>query len=215
MKSFTVFIDFDNTITTYDVLDDIMARYSIDDRWAALEEKWKRGDIGSRDCLEGQIRGISITKEELDKYLSGVSIDPYFKKLIEHFKTNGIEHMILSDNFDYMLVHILENAGIGGLKIFSNSVKIDGNRLIPEFGLSNPDCGRCAHCKKTSLVKNLKEGSRSVYIGDGLSDLEAAMHADIVFAKDRLRQCFKEKGLDHVPFHGMKDVYDHFKEKLI
>jgi len=36
-----VFFDFDNTMTTSDVLDDVIRRFSINDKWIALENVWK------------------------------------------------------------------------------------------------------------------------------------------------------------------------------
>ena len=94
-----VVFDFDNTITTYDVLDDIILRFSVNDAWKALEDKWKRGKIGSKECLKGQMAGIRITKENLDRYLKKIKLDPYFKKLIRLLGANKIRLMILIDYF--------------------------------------------------------------------------------------------------------------------
>ena len=41
-KNLTVFFDFDNTITMSDVIDDMLERFSKDDGWKKLEEKWQR-----------------------------------------------------------------------------------------------------------------------------------------------------------------------------
>ena len=84
-QNYIVFFDFDNTITTIDVIDDMLERFSGDDGWKDLEEKWKREEIGSRECLKGQVEGIGIDKEKLDNYLSTIKIDPYFKKLLNFF----------------------------------------------------------------------------------------------------------------------------------
>ncbi len=42
LKNPVVFFDFDNTITTFDVLDDMLARFSRNDNWIKLEEQWKK-----------------------------------------------------------------------------------------------------------------------------------------------------------------------------
>ncbi|MDP2912702.1 MAG: MtnX-like HAD-IB family phosphatase [Candidatus Omnitrophota bacterium] len=208
-----VFFDFDNTITTRDVLDDLIGRFSGDDKWMEFEKKWKKGEIGSMECLKGQMKGVRITKSALDRYLSTIKIDPYFKKLVKFFHSHGIKSVILSDNFDYILNTILSNNGIGAPEIFSNRISLRGGRLIPAFPYSNKDCGDCAHCKKTSLEANAAEGVRSVYIGDGLSDVCASGGADTVFAKDYLKSYFKEKGLPHIPIKNLKDVYEYFLER--
>ena len=82
-KNFIVFFDFDNTITSIDVIDDMLERFSGDDKWKDLEKRWQREEIGSLECLKGQVEGIRVDKETLDNYLSKVKIDPYFKKLLQ------------------------------------------------------------------------------------------------------------------------------------
>ncbi|MFA4980992.1 MAG: MtnX-like HAD-IB family phosphatase [Candidatus Omnitrophota bacterium] len=214
MNKPTVFFDFDNTITTKDVLDGLIERYSSDDRWVELEKKWKNGEIGSRDCLKGQMEGVRVTKEALDDYIGTVEIDPYFNKLIKFFDSKKIRTMIVSDNFDYILNAVLRKNGIKDVPVYSNRLRMSKDRLIPSFPLNNKRCGDCAHCKKTTLVKKFKKGSVSVYIGDGLSDVCASKEADIVFAKGYLMKHFSEEKLPHVPFKNLKDIYEYFKRRM-
>lgn len=211
-KNLIVFFDFDNTITTKDVLDDMLARFSKDDKWKDLEERWKKGDIGSRECLKGQIEGIRITKDQLDKYLLTIDIDPYFKKLLNFLKYNKVRSMIVTDNFDYILNRILKNNGIDGLETYSNKMKIADDKLKPSFPYSNRSCGECANCKKTTILKKIGKENVSVYVGDGLSDVCAAQEADIVFAKDFLKTYFKNKKLPHVPVKGFREIYEYLEE---
>lgn len=211
-----VFFDFDNTITTRDVLDDMLVRFSMDDRWKGLEEEWTKGRIGSRDCLKGQLAGIRIRPQEFDKYLSTIRIDPYFKRLLGLFNSKNIRTVILSDNFDYILNSILKNNGIENLNTYSNHLKLRNGHLIPRFRSPNDDCsdgGKCAHCKKTTLLTNLGKDRKAVYIGDGRSDICVSKCADIVFAKDYLLKYYKEKKLSHIPFRTFKDIYRYFKEE--
>lgn len=210
-RNITVFFDFDNTITTFDIIDDMLERFSKDDGWKKLEEKWQREEIGSRECLKGQIEGIRVGKSRLDKYLSSVKIDPYFKKLITFLKSHGIPTFIVSDNFDYMLKKILRKNGIPDLEVYCNKAEMLGDRIKPSFPFSNAECGDCANCKKTQVDRIRKKGLTAVYIGDGRSDVCASKSSDIVFAKGYLKELFKKEGLPHVAIDGLKDVYDYFK----
>lgn len=214
-KNYAVFFDFDNTITAYDVLDDMLARFSKDDKWMVLEEQWKKGKIGSLECLEGQLKSIRIDKKSLDKYLGTIELDPYFKKLLQFFYSKKIKVIILSDNFDYILHRILKinNVSQDVSDIYSNALKIQKSRLLPRFPFTDPECGDCAHCKKTSLLNNVKADETSVYIGDGQSDICASKSADIVFAKGHLRKHYRDEKLPCVPFKKLKDVYECFKKE--
>jgi len=210
-----VFIDFDNTITSRDVLDDMIERFSINDRWIDLERKWKRGDIGSRECLQGQVKGIRITKRNLDKYLAGVKLDPYFKRLIKFLNAEKIKTIVLSDNFDYILKRILSLNAIKGLKLYSNKLRFRQDRLIPGFPFTDKKCRKCAHCKLKNLLANSDTGSIIVYIGDGHSDVCPAKYADIVFAKEDLLSYYRGKKSGCLAFKSLKEVYDYFRRRAL
>lgn len=207
----TVFFDFDNTITLGDVFDDLVERFAINDKWRDLEEQWKKRKIGSKACLAGQLKGVRVDKKSLDRYLSGVKVDPYFKKLVKLLKSRKIKTIILSDNFDYILNRILRNHDISHIKVYSNNLRISGKRLVPRFPYINKGCGGCAHCKKTNLLAHMDKGTLAVYVGDGLSDLCASRRADMVFAKGYLKDYLAKRGVEHIPFRGLKDVYDYFR----
>ena len=206
-----VVFDFDNTITTYDVLDDIILRFSVNDAWKALEDKWKRGKIGSKECLKGQMAGIRITKENLDRYLKKIKLDPYFKKLIRLLGANKIRMMILSDDFDYILKAVLKNHGVSGIPIYSNSLKVAGDRLITKFPFTDKACGICGHCKTGSILSKIdRKISVIYYIGDGASDICPAKHSEIVFAKGHLAEHLSKIGVRHIPIKGLKETYRYF-----
>ncbi|MBN2453186.1 MAG: MtnX-like HAD-IB family phosphatase [Candidatus Omnitrophica bacterium] len=205
------FFDFDNTITKFDILDDMLERFSKDDNWMALEEKWKRGEIGSLECLDAQIRGIKITRGRLDSYLSGIKLDPSFKKILGLCDRNNTRKVILSDNFDYILKGILKNNGISGVDVYCNSLKLLKESLIPRFPYSGRCRKRCAHCKTGNLKANIGRNTRSIYVGDGLSDLCPSKRTDLVFAKSSLRERLSSEKVPFVPFDDLSDVYKYLK----
>jgi 2,3-diketo-5-methylthio-1-phosphopentane phosphatase len=210
-----VFFDFDNTITTMDILDDMLERFSGNNNWMRLEDEWKRGKIGSRQCLDGQMRGIRIGRRALDKYLTTVKLDPYFKKLLRLCESKSIKTVILSDNFGYILNGILKNNAVSGPGVYCNSLTLSDNRLTPEFPYTDKKCGGCAHCKSKNMLANTGAGFTSIYIGDGLSDLCPSRKAGLVFAKSTLKERLKEEKIPHIPFVDMKDIYKYFTSKIL
>lgn len=210
-----VFFDFDNTIATCDVFDNMLPRFSQDDLWVELEKKWKKGYIGSKACLEGQIKGMSITRGALDNYLSKVKLDPYFKRVVSVLNSKGVKTVVLSDNFDYILKRILGFHGIRNLKVYSNKMRLNKDSLIPIFPFTDKHCHLCAHCKAKNLLANVDRESIIIYIGDGRSDVCPSQYADIVFAKDDLLRYFKEKKLTCFAYKDLKDVYNYFKRSFV
>jgi len=206
-----VFFDFDNTITMSDVVDDIIAKFSINQEWVALENSWKRGEIGSRICLAKQFESVRVTKSELVRYLSLVRIDPHFESFLAMLKREGIKPVILSDNFTFVIETILHNNGIDGVKVYANELKFSGDRLIASFPYSDKNCGKCAHCKKKSLLgKNVRDNV-IIYIGDGMSDVCPCRHADIVFAKDDLLDYFRKDKRLCLAFNNIEDIKNYFR----
>ena len=213
-KKTAVFFDFDNTITLRDTIDSVLIDYSTSNNWLKLEKEWKSGKLGSRKCLKGQMKDVRVTKKQINAYLAEIKLDPYFKKTALFLESKKIKPIILSDNFDYFIKYVLKAHGIKGIKVFSNSMTFSGNRILTKFPLRNNKCLRCAHCKKKNMFRNTPIDAISIYIGDGLSDVCPAKHADMVFAKDHLSKVLKREKISFVPFKSLKDVYNKLRKDL-
>lgn len=211
-----VFFDFDNTITPFDVFDNIVETFAVDKKWMEYESAWKKGGIGSKDCLSGQLKSVKIDRRGLEKHLAKIKVDPYFKKIIALLKKRGVSPVIVSDSFRHFLEYILKNNGIGPLKIYSNRIKFSGGRLVPSFPYQHSSCKTCGNCKKSHLGlsdpgSDDRDDKSIIYVGDGLSDLCPAKHSDIVFAKGSLKRYLTKEGKEFFPFETLKDVYSHLK----
>ena len=139
-QTWVVFLDFDNTITSLDVLDGIMKQFAIGQKWKTLQKKWENGEINTLDCLKGQLDEISFTKEKLALYLSQIKIDPGFRKLLSFLKKRDIPVIIVSDNFDIIIKQILKNNRLHKrIKIYSNKylnlklIKISSLNFLENF----------------------------------------------------------------------------------
>ena len=98
-RRYSIFFDFDNTITLTDILDNVIENFSVDKKWMGYEVLWKKEKIGSKECLEGQLASVNVAKADLCRYLSKVKLDPGFKKLLRFIRNKGIKPVILSDTF--------------------------------------------------------------------------------------------------------------------
>ena len=214
MANCRVFFDFDNTMTRTDVLDNIIKDFSVNDDWEALQRSWENDEIGTKECLEGQMRGLRVTKKRLNQYLTKVELDRSCYKILSFLSKEGIPPVILSDNFTPIIEQILDHHGIKGVKVYANALRYYKDRLIPSFPYDNPFCPSCAHCKKIHLTRDQHVNKLIVYIGDGRSDFCPAEVSDIVFAKDKLLAHMKKEGWEHIPYKNLGDVYHYFKEAV-
>jgi 2,3-diketo-5-methylthio-1-phosphopentane phosphatase len=206
----TVFFDFDNTITRGDVFDEMLEKFAQGQAWVELEQQWKAGRIGSRRCLKGQVGCLRVKRSQLDDYLRGIEVDPYFKRLNGLLGRKKIRCVIFSDNFDYILKTILANQGIRQVELYCNKLRFSGDRLLPSFPFASRKCLLCAHCKLKNLLAKKEKDSIIIYIGDGLSDVCPAGRADIIFAKGELLSHYKGRE-NCFAFRGLRDVYKYLR----
>lgn len=193
-------------------MDDIIQRFAINEDWKALEEDWLAKRIGSRECLKGQLALVRITRRKLCQYLKSIRISPYFSRTLALLKKNKAKVTILSDNFEFIIRHILNTNGIRGVGLKANRIKFKGERLITSFPYINKECRYCGHCKTKNLPKAGLEGKLIIYVGDGDSDFCPAKRAGLVLAKGSLLRHFRAKGLPCVAFKDLRGVYKYFKE---
>ena len=204
-----VFLDFDNTMTSCDVLDAIIRHFATDRSWELFEADWQAGRIGSRECLEGQLRSVRVTKTVLAQYLASVALDPHAASLLALLRRHGVEPVILTDNFSFIVEQVLQRHGIRDVRVVANRLRFSGNRLHPSFPYQDERCARgCGHCKRSHLLESHARGRTAVYVGDGRSDLCPAEEADVVFAKGHLLQALRASGRPHLAFHDLGDVVE-------
>jgi 2-hydroxy-3-keto-5-methylthiopentenyl-1-phosphate phosphatase len=206
-----VFCDFDGTITELDVTDCILTRFA-DPAWMEVEQQWVRGKIGSRQCLERQMGLVRASAKDLNALIDSVRLDPHFTEFYRLLRKPAIPFYVLSDGFDYVIRRVLRRAGLmgplgNGSGLFASSLRIDDARLLTSFPHPPAACEHgCATCKP-SVMRRLSAGySPSIFIGDGLSDRFAVEESDLVFAKKRLLEYCRDKGIECIPFETFADI---------
>ena len=80
-QDWMVVCDFDGTISTVDVTDELLKAHA-DERWLEIEEQWKDGSIGSRECLSRQIELLNATPADVDRLADSITIDPDRKSVV-------------------------------------------------------------------------------------------------------------------------------------
>ena len=106
-----LFLDFDGTITRRDATDAILEAYA-DPEWLQIEEEWKRGRMGSRECLIAQMALVRATGAEIDSLLDHIAIDQGFVPLLETCSPPDVPVHIVSDGFDYCIQRILSRPSL-------------------------------------------------------------------------------------------------------
>lgn len=206
-KEFKIFIDFDGTITTTDVGENIFLKFGEPEKVKSIIEYLLSGIISSRECWLSLCEAVPyINKDELNNFIDEVKIDPTFNSFINFCDISEIAHYILSDGFDYYIEKILKKESLDKIKYYSNRLEIIDNRLIPSFPHHDIDFPSSANCKRNHIINNSGDEEYTVFIGDGNSDKYTVHYCDFIFAKDDLlRYCEKER-ISYFPFKNFDDV---------
>jgi 2,3-diketo-5-methylthio-1-phosphopentane phosphatase len=200
-----LFFDFDNTLTDGDLLDELIEAYSPNEAWRDWEHAWAAGELPARDCLRLQIENMRVSRETLFAHLRRVRIDAAFPAIMDWARAHAVPVNIVSDSFMPLIVEVLRANGVEGIPIFANDLAFAaGDRLMPLFPYYDPGFPRSANAKARHLAAY--RGRRIIFAGDGHSDLDAALAADIVFAKSTLARELDARGAAFYPFDSLQPV---------
>jgi 2,3-diketo-5-methylthio-1-phosphopentane phosphatase len=202
-----VWIDFDGTISQRDVLDELIRKFAKNDSWRLIEERWAAGLIGSFDCLREEFALLRVSAPELTDFVRRIPIDPGFNDLIKIFQSLGVPVAILSDGVERFIRLILAENGFSDIPIYANRIAHKGDRLSLRCHLRSSLCeSGAAHCKCSTAARIGQAAKKSIYIGDGRSDLCPAYKADVVFAKGVLAKELARRQKSHISYNTLRDV---------
>jgi 2,3-diketo-5-methylthio-1-phosphopentane phosphatase len=202
----SVICDFDGTVTTEDFIDNLLERHA-DPAWRQVEEEWKSGRIGSRECLTRQIGMVRCSPGQFAQLATGMKIDPGFAAFVALCRANVLPLRIVSDGLDVAIRAILAQHDLDGLPIFANRLEYRSrSRMRILFPQARASCLAASGMCKCAQAEAAAGGiAQTVLIGDGASDFCLARSADFVFAKGRLAAfCATEK----IPFAPFGDFFD-------
>jgi 2,3-diketo-5-methylthio-1-phosphopentane phosphatase len=202
-----IFVDFDGTISSIDIGKEIFLRFGNEQKTIEIVSKLHSGLISSRQCWEELISTVSSVNEvELHKLIDQVQIDFSFHDFIKFCNSKNIETFILSDGFDLYINRILFRENLDYLKAYSNTLRVENNKLIASFPYFNPEYPLSSNPKMQHIIDNSSDDDFTIYIGDGNSDKEAAQYCDLIFAKDSLLKFCETNRISFFPYKTFGDV---------
>jgi 2,3-diketo-5-methylthio-1-phosphopentane phosphatase len=209
VTQWTILCDFDGTVSVEDITDSLLERFGRPG-WQAIEQAWRRGEMGSHDCMAQQVALLEATQAEMDAHLDGMSIDRAFLHFVAETRAAGMPLAVVSDGLDYAIRRILGNHGLSDVPIIANRLQAVGESGWQlEFPHGNPACRVAAgNCKCSCAGRARAERRRVLLIGDGASDFCVAGEADLVFAKHRLIEHCRSAGIPYVPITGFTDAIE-------
>jgi 2-hydroxy-3-keto-5-methylthiopentenyl-1-phosphate phosphatase len=202
--SLAIFVDYDGTITDVDTFDAIIRSVAGDDLWQQFEEEFAAGRITLRDVLAKEAALVRMSGPEALAFLERhARIDPSFAPFVHTAHGHGARVSVVSSGLRQIIGPALERAGVD-VPVFANDVSFDPDGWTMTF----IDDSANGHDKAARVREARASGARTVYIGDGVSDFEAALEADLRFAKTNraLERYCRERGVDCTSFAVFDEI---------
>ena len=200
-----VLCDFDGTATPCIVMDALYRRYAAPS-WEEVTARWERGEIGTRQEIETNFSTITAGRAEMERFLDTVPLDPGFRSLVDLCRERGHVFALVSDGLTWYINHVLDRHGIQGVRVYANEVYFEPEGFRFSFPWYSEESPKRATSKVTLVRQHQALGMRVVFIGDGLSDVEVAGVADVLYARDALLAYCQERGIPARPFVNLEDV---------
>ena len=196
--------DFDGTIIRNNLSVLLREKYAGGD-WQKIDCDYLHGRITVEQSNKLQFALIKEPKERLQAFVrQHVDLRPGFVEFVRFCQESAISFAIVSSGLDFYIEPILAEIGMPGLELHCGrtSFSHDGIDVVyydPEGNVINQGF------KKKYLTWLKKRGENIIYLGDGLSDLEAARQADYVFATGHLLDLLGTHSIERSAF---SDFYD-------
>lgn len=199
-----VLVDFDGTIAAVDTTDRLLERFA-EPQWQDIEEDWKAGRIGSRECMLRQVALVRATPAELDAFVAEIEIDPAFPSFVTLCRSRGLAVTVVSDGLDRTVGAVLRRNGLD-LPFRANHLEwLGGDRWRLAFPHAKDDCRALAgNCKCQFAIA--PPGTIRVVVGDGRSDFCVAGEAELVLAKGALARHASESRMPHFPISSFAEA---------
>lgn len=131
------------------------------------------------------------------------TVDPTFAPFVRRARARGASVSVVSSGLRQIIGPALERAGID-VPVFANEVAFDPDGWRMTF----IDDSANGHDKAARVVEARASGAQTVYVGDGISDFEAALAADRRFAKRgrALERYCRERGVACTSFAAFDEI---------
>ncbi len=197
--------DFDGTIIRNNLSVLLREKYARGD-WQKIDADYLHGYLTVEQSNRLQFAFIKEPKEKLQEFVrQHIELRPSFVEFVRYCQESAIPFVIVSSGLDFYIEPVLAQISMPDLELHCGQTSFGKNGIIvsyidPEGNIINKGFKR----KHLSSLK--KRDNNVVYIGDGLSDLEAARQADHVFATGHLERLLNTEAVACSAFSDFYDV---------
>ncbi len=204
-----VFCDFDGTITAVETFAGMLKEFAPTLSERIMPQLYDR-TLTLRDGVRQLLESIASTKyPEILDYAANKPIRPGLAELLDFLSTQSVPFVVVSGGVREMVENVLKREGL--LERVSAIAAVDIDRkgeYLQVFSEFEADEELVSKVK----VMSAYPAEETVAIGDSVTDINMALNADLVFARDRLIDYLEAEGKPYLRWHDFFDIRDSLKQ---
>ncbi|HZY69780.1 MAG TPA: HAD-IB family phosphatase [Thermoplasmata archaeon] len=167
-----------------------------------LREAWER---------EAALMRADQIPEMIDYVVRHIPLREGAHELLGLLARHRVPTQIVSGGLDFYIDPVLKREGIDlPVRSDTSTTAPDGHlRVLHPHG--HATCRLCGICKAQVVRGSGGNGTRVAFVGDGSTDQYAAEVADIVFARRRLLDLCRKRGIPAYPFEAFPPVTERLR----
>ncbi len=203
-----VLTDFDDTAAVQNVAEMLLTKFG-DSTWQEVRRRFRDKELTLNEYQEITFRNIQADRATMQDYVKqNAQLRPYFKEMWGYCQEHQVPVAVVSQGLDFYIEALLEKEGCGSVPVHAVNTRFDSQGINYEYRYAVPGKERLGNSKGVVVDSYRDQGHYIVYIGDGQSDLEGAVRADLVFAHRVLaEECQRQE----IPFRSFTDFGDVLK----
>ncbi|CAG5131191.1 unnamed protein product [Candidula unifasciata] len=175
-----VCFDVDSTVCTDEGIDELAEFCGVGPQVAAFTVKAMGGGLTFREALTQRLGIMQPTRQQVEKFIATHSprLSPGIKELIKELKAKNKMVFLVSGGFRSIIAPVANELGIPQEHVFANRLLFNEDGSFAGFDTDELTSETGGKPKVVQLIKDKYSLKTLVFVGDGVTDMEACPPAD-------------------------------------
>lgn len=199
-----IFCDFDGTITAEETFVAMLKQFTPEMSAEIMPQLYNR-KLTLRQGVRQMLESIpSVRYQEVIEFSRCQQIRPGLVELIDFLDSQGVPFVVVSGGIRIMVETVLGELVNRVAGIYAVDINTEG-----EYWQVNSEFESGTELVAKVKIMDLYESDEKIAIGDSVTDLNMALSAPLVFARDRLAQYLNEQQKSYIVWNDFFEVKDY------
>lgn len=209
-----IFCDFDGTITAEETFVGMLQEFAPELSEQLMPEMYARR-LTLREGVRQLLESIPSSRyPEILEFAQAKPIRPGLGELLDFLDAKGVPFVVVSGGVRGMVETVLSRESAGTKSLLERVAAIYAVDLdtSSEFLRVRSEFEQDTELVAKVLVMAKHPAEEQIAIGDSVTDLMMALHAPVVFARDRLIQYLEEQNKPYIPWNDFFDIREQLSQ---